>query len=67
MALISDHCPEIEVTLVDIDESKIASWNDYDLMNLPTYEPGPQEVVKKNRNLFLVERFLQDSNLRPTA
>ena len=47
MAVISDHCPEIEVTLVDIDESKIAAWNDSDLMNLPTYEPGPQEVVKK--------------------
>ena len=35
MTLISDHCPEIKVNLVDIDESKIASWNDFDLMNLP--------------------------------
>ena len=50
MAVISDHCPEIEVTLVDIDESKIAAWNDSDLMNLPIYEPGLKEVVKRNRN-----------------
>ena len=50
MAVISDHCPEIEVTLVDIDENKIAAWNDSDLMNLPIYEPGLKEVVKRNRN-----------------
>ena len=54
MAVISDHCPEIEVTLVDIDESKIAAWNDSDLMNLPIYKPGLKEVVQinRNRNLF---------------
>ena len=50
MAVISDHCPEIEVTLVDIDENKIAAWNDSDLMNLPIYEPGLKEVVQRNRN-----------------
>ena len=50
MAVISDHCPDIEVTLVDIDENKIAAWNDSDLMNLPIYEPGLKEVVKRNRN-----------------
>jgi UDPglucose 6-dehydrogenase len=52
MAVISDHCPDIEVTLVDINEKKIAAWNDSDLMNLPIYEPGLKEVVKRNRNLF---------------
>ena len=50
MAVISDHCPDIEVTLVDINENKIAAWNDADLMNLPIYEPGLKEVVKRNRN-----------------
>ena len=50
MAVISDHCPDIEVTLVDINEKKIAAWNDSDLMNLPIYEPGLKEVVKRNRN-----------------
>ena len=50
MAVISDHCPDIEVTLVDINENKIAAWNDADLTNLPIYEPGLKEVVKRNRN-----------------
>ncbi len=44
MAVISDHCPDIEVTLVDINENKIAAWNDSDLMNLPIYEPGLKEI-----------------------
>ena len=50
MAVISDHCPEIDITLVDMDESKIAVWNDSDLTNLPIYEPGLKEVVERNRN-----------------
>ena len=50
MAVISDHWPEIEVTLVDIDKNKIAAWNNSDLTNLPIYEPGLKEVVKRNRN-----------------
>ena len=50
MAVISDHWPEIDVTLVDIDKNKIAAWNNSDLENLPIYEPGLKEVVKRNRN-----------------
>ena len=50
MAVISDHWPEIDVTLVDIDKNKIAAWNNSDLTNLPIYEPGLKEVVKRNRN-----------------
>lgn len=50
MAVISDHWPEIDVTLVDIDKNKIAAWNNSDLKNLPIYEPGLKEVVKRNRN-----------------
>lgn len=50
MAVISDHWPEIDVTLVDIDKNKIAAWNNSDLSNLPIYEPGLKEVVKRNRN-----------------
>ena len=50
MAVISDHWPEIDVTLVDIDKNKIAAWNNSDFKNLPIYEPGLKEVVKRNRN-----------------
>ena len=40
MAVIANHCPEIKVTLVDIDFKKIEAWNDPNLDNLPIYEPG---------------------------
>ena len=35
---------------MDIDKNKIAAWNNSDLTNLPIYEPGLKEVVKRNRN-----------------
>ena len=51
MAVIADKCPEINVTVVDINASRIAAWNSDEL---PIYEPGLEEVVKRcrNRNLF---------------
>ncbi len=54
MAVIAEKCPEIEVTIVDINSQRIADWNDEDLDNLPIYEPGLAEIVKsaRNRNLF---------------
>jgi UDPglucose 6-dehydrogenase len=54
MAVIAEKCPDIEVTIVDINPERIAAWNDDDLNNLPVYEPGLSEVVKiaRNRNLF---------------
>ncbi len=54
MAVIAEKCPEIEVTIVDINSQRIAAWNDEDIDNLPIYEPGLAEIVKsaRNRNLF---------------
>ena len=54
MAVISDHCPDIQITLVDKDKSKIEAWNSKDLSELPIFEPGLKEVVARNRknNLF---------------
>ena len=51
MAVIADKCPEHNVTVVDINASRIAAWNSE---NLPIYEPGLEEVVKRcrGRNLF---------------
>uniref|UniRef100_A0A7S2J944 UDP-glucose 6-dehydrogenase n=1 Tax=Haptolina brevifila TaxID=156173 RepID=A0A7S2J944_9EUKA len=44
-------CPEIKVTVTDLNERRIAAWNS---SNLPIYEPGLQEVVEeaRGRNLF---------------
>ncbi|HZL12374.1 MAG TPA: UDP-glucose 6-dehydrogenase [Prolixibacteraceae bacterium] len=54
MAVIAEKCPDIEVTIVDINPQRIAAWNDENLDNLPIFEPGLAEVVQKarNRNLF---------------
>ena len=51
MAMIAKQCPDIEVNVVDINESRIAAWNSD---SLPIYEPGLDEVVKeaRGRNLF---------------
>ena len=45
-AVIADHCPEIEVTIVDIDAARIARWQDGPL---PIYEPGLEEIVARTR------------------
>ncbi|TQI71956.1 UDPglucose 6-dehydrogenase [Gramella sp. Hel_I_59] len=54
MSVIAQKCPEINVTVVDLNEKRIAAWNDDNLDNLPIYEPGLAEVVKeaRGRNLF---------------
>ncbi|MGE3840026.1 MAG: nucleotide sugar dehydrogenase [Vicinamibacterales bacterium] len=51
MAVIADKCAGVDVTVVDINESRIRAWNSSDL---PIYEPGLDEVVRRarGRNLF---------------
>ena len=51
MAMIAAKCPDIEVTVVDPHEGRIAAWNSDDL---PVYEPGLDEVVRsaRGRNLY---------------
>ena len=54
MAVIALKCPNIKVTVVDINEQRISEWNHPDLDQLPIYEPGLKEVIKESRgrNLF---------------
>ncbi|TDO19034.1 UDP-glucose 6-dehydrogenase [Pedobacter duraquae] len=54
MAVIANKCPHIQVTVVDLNEARIAAWNDVDTDNIPVYEPGLSEVVAeaRGRNLF---------------
>ncbi len=51
MAKIAQKCPDIEVTVVDMNAARIAAWQSD---NLPVFEPGLLEVVKeaRGRNLF---------------
>ena len=54
MAIIAQKCPNIKVTVVDLNEERIAAWNDEDVANIPIYEPGLSEIVaeSRDRNLF---------------
>ncbi|WP_264559550.1 UDP-glucose 6-dehydrogenase [Flavobacterium sp. N2270] len=54
MAIIAQKCPNIKVTVVDLNEERIAAWNDVDVNNIPIYEPGLSEIVaeSRGRNLF---------------
>ncbi|MDP3451984.1 MAG: nucleotide sugar dehydrogenase [Bacteroidales bacterium] len=54
MAVIAHNCPEIKVTVVDVNAARINDWNGEDLDNLPIYEPGLKEIVAqvRGRNLF---------------
>ena len=49
MAVIADRCPQIQVTVVDLNAERIAAWNDADLSRLPVYEPGLDAVVGRCR------------------
>jgi UDPglucose 6-dehydrogenase len=49
MAVIADRCPHIQVTVVDLNEARVAAWNDPDLSKLPVYEPGLDAVVGRCR------------------
>jgi len=54
MAVIAQKCPQIQVTVVDLNEARIAAWNDKDLNQIPIYEPGLDAIVgeARGRNLF---------------
>lgn len=54
MAVIAHKCPDVKVTIVDLNAERIAAWNDKDVNNIPIYEPGLAEIVAdaRGRNLF---------------
>ena len=68
MAIIAQKCPDINVTVVDLNENRIKAWNDQNTDNIPIYEPGLSEVVKsaRGRNLFFstdVEKAIDEAEL----
>jgi len=65
MAMIARKCPEVRVTVVDINVERIAQWQSG---SLPIYEPGLKEVVDEclNRNLFFstdVDRAIAEADM----
>jgi UDPglucose 6-dehydrogenase len=68
MAVIANKCPEIQVTVVDLNVARIAAWNDEDVNKIPVYEPGLPEVVAeaRGRNLFFstdVDKAIQEADM----
>ena len=68
MSVIAQRNPHIQVTVVDINEARIAAWNDEDLSKLPIYEPGLDDVVReaRGRNLFFstdVDRAIEEADM----
>ena len=68
MAVIAQKCPEIKVTVVDINKTRIDAWNHDNADNLPVYEPGLKEVVAeaRGRNLFFstdVEKGIREAQM----
>jgi UDPglucose 6-dehydrogenase len=66
MAIIAQKCPHIQVTVVDLNEERIAAWNDPNVDNIPIYEPGLSAIVAeaRGRNLFFstnVEKAIEEA------
>lgn len=65
MAMIAKKCPDIEVTVVDINAEKIKGWQSD---QLPVFEPGLKEVVQErlNKNLYFstdIDRAIYESEI----
>ena len=68
MSVIAQKCPDIKVTVVDLNESRINDWNDEDVSKIPIYEPGLSEVVAeaRGRNLFFstdVDKAIDEADM----
>ena len=53
MTVIADKCPQIEVNVVDINKDRINAWNDPNTEEIPIFEPGLSEIVKRCRGVNL--------------
>lgn len=68
MAVIAQKCPHIQVTVVDLNEARIAAWNDPDVSKLPIYEPALDKIVAeaRGRNLFFstnVDQAIEEAEM----
>ena len=56
-AVIAYKCHDIDVTIVDLNEARIAAWNSN---HLPIYEPGLDKIVfeRRGKNLFFTTEVM---------
>ncbi len=65
MAMIAFKCPDYRVTVVDVNSERIDAWNS---PQLPFYEPGLEDIIKKRRgkNLFFstdIENQIRENDI----
>lgn len=68
MSVIAQKCPNIKVTVVDLNQERIDAWNNEDVTKIPIYEPGLSDIVKeaRGRNLFFsteVEKAIDEAEM----
>jgi len=68
MSVIAQKNPNVDVTVVDLNQARIDAWNDTDVGKLPVYEPGLDAVVAeaRGRNLFFstnVEKAIDEADM----
>ncbi|MDM1517651.1 UDP-glucose 6-dehydrogenase [Myroides odoratimimus] len=68
MSVIAQKNPHIQITVVDLNEARIAAWNGEDLSKLPIYEPGLDVIVgeARGRNLFFsteVDKAIDEADM----
>tara|TARA_B100000989_G_scaffold298896_1_gene290844 strand:+ start:2740 stop:4134 length:1395 start_codon:yes stop_codon:yes gene_type:complete len=65
MAVIANHCPKIQINVVDIDENKIRKWNNIDPNKIPIFEPGLEKIIEKTRgkNLHFSSKIKENIQL----
>ena len=62
MAVIAEQCPNIEVTVIDVNQERKNQWNNKDTSKLPIFEPGLDIVISKcrGRNLKFTTELEQN-------
>jgi UDPglucose 6-dehydrogenase len=68
MSVIAQKNPDIQITVVDVNQERIAAWNNEDLSKLPIYEKGLEAVVAeaRGRNLFFdtdVDKAIDEADM----
>ena len=68
MAVIALKCPNIKITVVDSNRSRIDAWNSSNTNDFPVKEPGLDDIIKvvRNKNIFFSsdpEKHIDESEM----
>ena len=68
MAVFAHHCPNIKITVVDINQKRIDAWKSNDPTEFPIFEPQLDELVLncRDKNLFFttnLEKSISEADM----